>query len=67
MRRKLRHRQRSRRRRNYRRFTRKQRGGELPVPRGAVVAISTGGEYGIPVLMSKEQADELQEKGGLEE
>ncbi len=52
MRRKLRHRQRSRRRRNYRRFTRKQRGGELPVPRGAVVAISTGGEYGIPVLMN---------------
>jgi hypothetical protein len=66
MRRKLRHRQRSR-RHKYRRHTRRQRGGDLPVPSGAVVAISTGGEYGVPILMSKETAEKLQESGGLEE
>ena len=65
MRRKLRHRQRSR-RRHSRRFTRRQHGG-LPVPAGSVVAISTGGELGVPILLSKEKAEELQERGDLEE
>jgi hypothetical protein len=29
--------------------------------------MSTGGEYGVPVLMTKEKADVELEKGGLEE
>ncbi len=67
MRRKRQVRQRSRRHRHRKQTRRRQRGGSLPVPAGAVVAISTGGEYGVPVLMSKEQAEEEQERGGLEE
>lgn len=66
LRRKLHKKQRSRRHRSYRRFTRRyrQKGG-LPVPDGSIVAISTGGELGVPILMTKDQAEELQEKGGL--
>ena len=67
LRRKLQHRQRSRRHRHRRRHTRKQRGGNLPVPAGALVGMSTGGEYGTPILLAKEQADELLRQGSLEE
>lgn len=72
LRRKLQRRQRSRNTRRYRkrqtRRKQKQRGGgSLPVPAGALVAISSGGEYGMPMLMSKERAEELQESGGLED
>ena len=67
MRRKLRHRQRSRRHRSKRFYTRRQRGAGLPVPAGAIVAISSGGELGVPLLMTKEQAETLQESGGLED
>lgn len=66
MRKKRQRRQRSR-RRSYRRHTRRHRGGGLAAPDGAVVAISTGGEYGVPILMSKEKAEAELEKGGLEE
>jgi hypothetical protein len=68
LRRKKQRRQRSRRhshRKN--RHTRRQKGGSLPVPAGSVVAISTGGEYGVPILMSKEKAVAEQESGSLEE
>jgi hypothetical protein len=37
------------------------------VPAGSVVAVSTQGEYGVPVLMTKERFEEQQEKGGLED
>jgi hypothetical protein len=68
LRRKLQRRQRTRNTRRYRKRTlRRQRGAGLPVPPGALVAISTGGEYGIPILMSKEKAEELQADGSLEE
>ncbi len=67
LRRKLQRRQRSRRWRLRRRQTRRLKGGGLPVPAGSLVAISTAGEYGIPILVSKEKAEELQEKGGLED
>lgn len=70
MRRKQQRRQRSRRHSyRYRKHTRryKHRGGSLPVPAGSVVAISTAGEYGVPVLMSKEEAEAQQERGSLEE
>ena len=66
MRRKKQRRQRSR-RHSHKRHTRRQKGGTLPVPPGAVVAMSTGGEYGVPILLSKEKAVEEQERGGLEE
>lgn len=66
LRRKRQRKQRSRRHR-HRRQTRRHRGGSLPAPAGSVVAISTGGEYGVPILMSKEKADAELEKGGLEE
>ncbi len=61
--------QRRQRSRKHRRYTRKQkqRGGSLPVPAGSVVAVSTQGEYGVPVLMTRERFEEEQEKGGLEE
>jgi hypothetical protein len=66
LRRKRQRKQRSR-RHSYRKHTRRHRGGSLPVPAGSVVAISTAGEYGVPVLMSKEKADVELEKGSLEE
>lgn len=64
LRRKRQRRQRSRRQR---RSSRRQRGGSLPVPAGSVVAVSTQGEYGVPVLMTRERFEEEQEKGGLED
>ena len=70
MRRKRQRKQRSR-RHSHKRLTRRHkhthRGGSLPVPAGSIVAISTGGEYGIPMLMSKEKADAEIASGGLEE
>jgi chemotaxis response regulator CheB len=54
-------------RRNRSRNRNKQRGGSLPVPAGALVGMSTGGEYGVPILMSKEKAEAELERGGLEE
>lgn len=66
MRRKRFRRQRSR--RHGRRHTRRHyRGGALPVPAGSLVAVSTPGEYGIPILMRKEQYEEEKEKGSLED
>jgi len=68
MRSKLQRKQRSRRlsrHRKTRRHRQKQRGGDLPVPAGAIVAVSTGGEYGFPVLMSKEVFEQV--KDGLED
>lgn len=65
MRRKRFRKQRSR--RHGRRHTRRHRGGGLPVPAGALVGISTGGEYGVPVLMRKEQYETEKEKGSLED
>ena len=66
MRRKLQRRQRSRNCRRYRRRqTRKQRGGDLPVPAGALVAVSSGGEYGVPLLVTKERYEA--EREGLED
>lgn len=69
MRRKLQHRQRSRRHRfrHRHRHTRRQRGGDLPVPSGALVGISTGGEYGRTILVPKDQAEDLLDRGSLEE
>jgi len=66
MRKKRQQRQRSR-RRSYKRHTRRQRGGTLAAPAGSIVAISTGGEYGVPILMSKEKAEAELERGSLEE
>jgi hypothetical protein len=57
----------TRRNRNRNRNRNKQRGGSLPVPAGALVGMSTGGEYGVPILMSKEKAEAELERGGLEE
>jgi len=54
-------------RRHTRRNRNRQRGGSLPVPAGALVGMSTGGEYGVPILMSKEKAEAELERGGLEE
>ena len=62
-----RRRQRRQRSRRNRHPTRRHRGGSLPVPAGSVVAVSTQGEYGVPVLMTRERFEEQQEKGGLEE
>ena len=59
--------QRSRRHRSYRRQTRSQKAGGLPVPAGALVGVSTGGEYGVPVLMSKEHYETEKGKGSLED
>lgn len=49
------------------RLTRRHRGGSLPVPPGALVGMSTGGEYGVPILITRERAEAELEKGGLEE
>jgi hypothetical protein len=65
MRRKRFRRQRSR--RQGRKYTRRSRGGGLPVPAGALVGISLGGEHGVPLLMSKEQYETEKEKGSLED
>jgi len=46
---------------------RRHRGGGLPVPAGALVGISTGGEHGVPLLMSKEQYEREKESGSLED
>ena len=55
-------------RRHGKRHTRRHyRGGSLPVPAGALVGVSTGGEYGIPILMNKEQYESEKEKGSLED
>jgi hypothetical protein len=59
--------QRARRHTRRNRNRNKQRGGSLPVPAGALVGMSTGGEYGVPILMSKEKAEAELERGGLEE
>ena len=67
MRRKLQKKQRSRRLSRTRSRRLRQRGGDLPVPDGSLVAVSTGGEYGVPILMSKESFEEQKGKGGLEE
>lgn len=66
LRRRRQRKQRSR-RHSHRRHTRRHRGGGLPVPAGSLVGMSTGGEYGIPILISKEKAETEQERGGLEE
>lgn len=66
MRRKRQQKQRSRRHR-HRRHTRRHRGGSLPVPSGALVGMSTGGEYGVPILLTRERAEAELEKGGLED
>ena len=60
LRRKRQQRQRSSRRLR-RRYSRRHRGGSLPVPSGSVVGVSFGGEYGVPVLMTKEQFEEQKE------
>lgn len=68
MRRKLQKKQRSRRLSRHRYHkTRKhrQRGGSLAVPAGSLVAVSTAGEYGVPVLMTKETFE--QEQSSLED
>jgi len=57
LRRKRQQRQRSS-RRSRRRQTRRQKGGSLPVPAGAVVAVSSKGEYGVPLLMTREKFEE---------
>ena len=67
LRRKRHSKQRSRRHRSYRKQTRRHRGGALPVPAGALVGVSTAGEYGIPILMRKEQYEAEKEKGSLED
>lgn len=68
MRSKLQRKQRSRRLSRHRKTRRhRQRGGDIPVPAGAIVAVSTGGEYGLPVLMSKEVYEEVKERGSLED
>lgn len=62
MRRKLQRRQRSRRLSRHRKTRgRRQRGGDLPVPAGSLVAVSTGGELGVPILMRKEQFEAQKE------
>ena len=66
MRRKRQRRQRSR-RLSKRRLTRRHRGGELPVPAGSLVGVSLGGEYGVPILMTKERYEEEKEKNSLED
>lgn len=68
MRQKLQRKQRSRRLSRHRRTRRhRQRGGGLPVPAGSLVAVSTGGEYGVPILMSKEQFESEKDGGSLED
>lgn len=67
LRRKRHAKQRSSRHRSYRKHTRRHRGGGLPVPAGSLVAVSTAGEYGIPILMRKEQYETEKEKGSLED
>ena len=47
--------------------TRRHRGGSLPVPAGALVGVSTSGEYGTPILMTRERYQEEKEKGSLED
>lgn len=54
-------------RRHGKRHTRRSRGGGLPVPAGSLVGISTGGEHGVPLLMSKEQYEKEKENGSLED
>jgi hypothetical protein len=54
-------------RRHGRRHTRRQKGGGLPVPAGALVGVSTGGEFGVPTLMRKEQYEKEKENGSLED
>lgn len=46
---------------------RKQKGGSLAVPRGSLVAVSLGGEYGVPVLMPKDQYESEKDREGLED
>ena len=68
MRSKLQRKQRSRRLSRHRKTRRhRQRGGDLPVPAGAIVSVSTGGEYGLPVLMSKDEYEREKERGSLED
>jgi N12 class adenine-specific DNA methylase len=67
MRRKRQRRQRTRRFFLKKRHSRKQKGGSLPVPTGSLVAVSLGGEYGVPVLMPKDQYESEKEKEGLED
>lgn len=55
------------RRHSRRRHTRRHRGGGLPVPAGALVAVSTGGEYGIPILIKREKYEAEKESGSLED
>jgi len=68
LRRKRQRKQRSR-KHHPRRHTRRHRhrGGSLPVPAGALVGMSTGGEYGVPILITRERAEAELEKGGLED
>jgi hypothetical protein len=65
MRRKRQRRQRSRRFR-LRSKTRRQRGG-LAVPPGSLVGVSLGGEYGVPVLLTKETYEKEKDREGLED
>lgn len=65
MRRRRQRRQRTRRFR-MRKQTRRQRGG-LAVPPGSLVGVSLGGEYGVPILLTKESYEVEKERGGLED
>jgi len=72
LRRKRQRRQRSRRLRFSRRqgikpFLRRLKGGSLPVPSGSLVGVSLGGEYGVPILLSKDLYEKEKEREGLED
>ncbi len=67
MRRKLQKRQRSRRALRRRMTRRRQKAGGLPVPAGSLVGVSTGGEYGVPILITKESYEKEKEKGSLDD
>jgi hypothetical protein len=51
----------SKNRRNRRNITRKQRGGKLPIPRGAIAVMSLDPKnlYSVPLPVSKEMAEEI--------
>ena len=68
LRRKLQRKQRSRRISRHRQTRRcNQKGGGLPVPEGALVSVSLGGEYGLPVLMLKDKYEAEKDGGHLED
>jgi hypothetical protein len=67
MRKRRQRKQRSRRHSHKRQTRRHHRGGGLPVPSGSLVSISSKGEYGVPMLVSKEFAEAELEREGLED